>query len=202
MPPPSLFTTYNKALSDIQILENYRNDSRTLEPKFQHFIAEVVILRLFSILENCIRETALKVACKASYRNGTAPALTLVCRSTIDAETQFSNYNRMRPTRLKWTKASYINNSTKEVIPITEQFRVQINNYGSLLNEMRRVRNHIAHRTASTRGEYKNVIRHVFGANLKIQPGAYLTSTKRLARPKIDSYIAISRIMIDDITNG
>lgn len=202
MPAPSLAATYNKALGDIQILENYRNDSKILEPKFQHFIAEVVIIRLFSILENCIRETALKVACQANYRNGTEPTLTLVCRSTIDAETQFINFNRPRPIRLKWTKASYVHNSTKEVIPITEQFRIQINNYAALLNEMRRVRNHIAHRTSSTRREYKNVIRHIFGANLKIQPGAYLTSTKRLSNPKIDSYIAISRIMINDITNG
>jgi hypothetical protein len=202
MPSPSIIATHSKALNDIQILENYRNDSKSLEPKFQHFIAEVVVIRLFSIIENCVRETALKVACQATYRNGTLPSLTLICRSTIDAENQFINYNRSRPERLKWTKASFIHKSTKEVIPLSEEFRVQVNNYAAFLNEIRRVRNHVAHRTDSTRKEYKNVLRHVFGAYLKIQPGAFLTSTKRLSNPKIDSYIVISRIMINDITNG
>lgn len=202
MPSPSLNVTYRKALSDIQILENYRNDSLHLEAKFQQFVAEVILIRLFSIVESTIKECALKIACQANYRNGNAPTPLHTCRSQIDAENQFINYNRTRPARLKWTKASFINESIKKIIPPTEQFRIEINNYGLLINEMRMVRNHVAHRTSSTGRDYKQVVRQTFGAQLKIQPGAFLTSTKRLTNPKINDYIRISRILVNDITNG
>lgn len=202
MPAPSLHVTYAKALRDIQILSNYRTASLTLEPKFQHFVAEVVLIRLFSIVESAIKESALKLSCRAQYRNGTTPSLVVNCRSLVDAESKFINYNRTRPVNLKWTKASFINNSIKEVIPSSESFRVQILHYSQYLNEMRKVRNHIAHRTSSTYNDYKSVIQTNFGAQLRIQPGAFLTSTKRITTPKIDAYISTSRIMINDITNG
>lgn len=202
MPSPSLQVTLDKAFREIQILANYRTSSLTLEPKFQHFVAEVILLRLFSIVENSIKETALKLSCQARYRNGVIPALYIVCRSLIDAENQFINHNRPKPVRLKWTKANFVNDCVKKVIPRTESFRVQVSNHGAFLNEMRVVRNHIAHRTTSTNREYKSVIRHVFGAQLRIQPGAFLTSTKRIPNAKIDVYLAASRILINDITGG
>lgn len=202
MPLPSIAVTYNNTIRDIVILENYRRDSLNLEPKFQHFIAEIILLRLFSILENTLMETAQKIACQAPYRNGTVPTLMLICRSSIDANYQFANYNRTKPQNTKWTMARFVNDTIKKVIPPTEPYRVNINNHALTINELRVVRNHIAHRTSSTLNEYKGIINTVFGAKLNIQPGAYLTSTKRLTSPKIDFYIRAVRIIVHDITNG
>ncbi len=71
-----------------------------------------------------------------------------------------------------------------------------------MIDEMRIVRNHIAHRASSTYQDYKTVIFRIFGASLRIQPGAFLTSTKRLPRPKIIDYISISKIIVNEITCG
>ena len=202
MPRLSISSTYNKAINDITVLERYRRNALSLPPNYQHFIAEVIMLRLFSILENSIKNIALKLACKASYKNGVIPNPIVVCNSLADAENKFKNYNRRRPVNLKWTKASYINNSIQHIIPGNENFPVRINNFSNQINEMRIVRNHIAHRTSSTRIGYKTVIFSTFGAYLKIQTGAFLTSTKRIRIAKIDEYIRVSKIILNDITNG
>lgn len=202
MARPSINVTYNKAIDDISILESYRHSSSSLDPKYQHFIAEIIMLRLFSILENSIKDTAMKVACQAEYRNGSIPNVNLRCKSLIDAENQFINYNRTKPQKLKWTKARFVKDSVKKIIPINEKFLLSVSNSALVLDEMRKIRNHIAHRTSSTYQDYKSVILSVFGANLKIQPGAYLISTKRLPVSRIDYYIRSVKIIITDITLG
>lgn len=202
MASPRIETTYSSALSQITILENYRNCSLALESKFQHLIAEVIMLRLFSIIENCIRETAQKLACGSSYKNGINPIPIITCRSMSDACLKFQSYNRTKPISLRWTKVQFVNNSIKKIIPPTEPFRIKLVPFNNSYDEMRKVRNHIAHRTSSTYVDYKAVIIQNFGGQLKIKTGAFLTSTKRLSRAKIDTYFSISRIMINDLTNG
>lgn len=202
MPSPRLETTYSNTISNIQVLENYRDKSLRLDATYQNFVAEVILLRLFSIIENSIKETALKLACETPYRNGVSPAVIYRCRSQIDAENQFKTYNRVRPVNIKWTKVSYVNSSVQEIIPNTEPFRIMVGNHGSYLNQIRVVRNHIAHKTSSTYQQYKMQVRQIFGANLRIQPGPLLTSTKRLQSAKLDDYLTLSKILIDDITKG
>ncbi len=56
-----------------------------------------------------------------------------------------------RPTPLrylKWTKASYVRESIEHVMDTGDRFFTEVRNYGSLINELRIVRNHVAHRTA------------------------------------------------------
>ena len=67
---------------------------------------------------------------------------------------------------------------------------------------MRKVRNHIAHRTESTYSDFKSVIISTFGAHLKIQVGPFLTSDKRLPMPKIDTYLSTGKIIVNDLTKG
>lgn len=202
MATPSIRVTYDKAISDIRILENYRRESLSLEPKFQHFVAEVILLRLFSIVEISLKETAMKLACQAPYRNGTAPTLLKNCRSLIDAENQFISYNRTHPARLSWTSSKFVKDSVKKVIPATEPFRTNLIVHSGTLEEMRKVRNHVAHRARSTYTNYMDVVNLTFGAKLKIQPGPFLTSTKRIPRAKIDFYIGAAKIILNDVTNG
>lgn len=202
MASPSIRVTYDRALNDIRILENYRRDSLSLEPKFQHFVAEVVLLRLFSIIEISMKETAMKLACQAPYRNGTAPTLFINCRSLIDAENQFISYNRTKPARLSWTNAKFIKDSIKKVIPPAESYRTNLIIHGATYEEMRKVRNHVAHRARSTYNNYKIVVNTTFGANLNIQPGPFLTSTKRIPIAKIDYYLGAAKIILNDVTNG
>jgi len=203
MPRPSIKATYDKAINDIAILERYLQKNNNLPPNMQGFVAEIIMLRLFSILESCIKDTATRVACGSMYRNGCTSTPTILCRSLNDALNKFKSTNRNRPIQyLKFTTVHNANDSVKNIIPAAEPFRHNLNNFGVQIDEMRKVRNHIAHHYKSTFSEYKNVIISRFGAYIKIKPSVFLLSTKRQQRPILNEYIITTKIIINDITKG
>lgn len=203
MPRVSVITSYNSSINYIAILSNYNLGSKSLDAKYQYMISEVIMLRLFAILEATISEVAFKLACGASYRNGNLPIVLRPCRSVLDAHTTMLNYNRPRPLDYhRWTKASYIRKSIEHVLDLTDRFYVNVQNHGALINEMRIVRNHIAHKSNSTRNDYNRLLTSFYGGNPRLAVGAFLTSTSRNPLANIDRYITSTRIILNDITNG
>lgn len=199
----SIDSTYKESIKNIDKLIDYRNDSKNLESKYQYFIAEVIMLRLFGILEDTIRFTAFKLACNAKYRSAKVPSPNVICTSINDARDKYRTYNRSKELQnLNWSKVNHINKSIQHVLTTSEDFYININKYPNQLNEMRVIRNHIAHRSSSTYSEFKQIKQNVFSANLNITIGAFLTSNKRLGYSKIDSYLTITKVIIDDITKG
>lgn len=161
------------------------------------------MLRLFSILETTFAEISFKLACNAKYRNGNTPLILRRCGSLQQAHIAMLSYNRNRPKLyLKWTKASYIKESIEYVLDINDVFYQNIQIHGSLINEMRIVRNHIAHRSTSTKNEYISLLQTKYGGNPNLTLGAFLTSTKRNPIANIHYYINASRIILNDITRG
>lgn len=203
MPRVSISTSLNSSINDIQILSNYNINSKTLDARYQYMISEVIMLRLFSILDATISEVAIKLACGATYRNGTNPLILEQCRSTLDAYSKMLAFNRRRPLRyLQWTKATFVRDSIEHVLDITDHYYRNIQNHSLLINEMRIVRNQIAHNSSSTKAEYTTLLRSRYGGNPKLTMGAYLTSTNRNPICNIDRYIASTRIILNDITSG
>jgi hypothetical protein len=200
MPSPSLVISYNNAIVEIGRLENYRRSSLSLAPQYQHLISEVILLRLFSIIENYIKDISCKIACSAQYRSGRTPVLLRNCTSTKDALKQFEIFNRSRPRNPKWTNSRYSIDTIKKIIPASEKIRIELNNFSSFYEEMRKVRNHVAHRTSDTYRNYKIVINSTYGANLRINTGAFLVSTKRIPTAKIDYYLSASKIFVNNLT--
>ncbi|BAU55585.1 hypothetical protein [Mucilaginibacter gotjawali] len=166
-------------------------------------ISEIIMLRLFSIVEISIEEVALKLACGAKYKNGTPPIVLLRCRSMQDAHVNMLTHNRRRASRyLKWTKASYIRDSIQFVLNITDCFYSNIQIHGNIINEMRIVRNHVAHRSTSTKNEYLNLLRSRYGGNPNLTLGAFLISKTRNPISNIEYYIRAAKIVLNDITKG
>lgn len=204
MARPSIDAVYRKAMGKLAVIYNFLQKSRSLPPGMQSFIAEILMLRLFGILEECIRETACRVACGAAYRNVTMAVPIVKCTSLNNALNQFKTYNRGSRTLqyLKFTNVHHTNNSVKYVIPSNEPFLVNLNLYGADFDEMRKLRNHIAHRYKSTYQDYKQIIMRRYGAYIKQSPGVYLISTARSQRPKIEEYYVKIKVIIDEITQG
>ncbi len=203
MPAPRVRTAYNKAIRDIGVVENYRNKSKSLPPQFQGFIAELLMLRLFGILEKAVNDFACRLACGAAYLNGVVPVPTVLAVSLDDAVNQFKTYNRARTyNHLQFTNVSNANDAIKEVIPAIEPFRKNLNNYGVEFEEMRNVRNQIAHRTRSTYVKYKNVLMRRYGSALRLQTKSFLISTSRERIPVLDQYVTIVKLMIYDMVKG
>ncbi len=203
MPRPLLSNTFRGASTSLARLVSIRSDSVHLPAKYQQFVAEMIMLRLFSVLEKTIAEIAYKICCGAEYINGNVPVLLYRACSIQDARAAMLSRGRARiASELKWTKSKYIADSTKYTIDGHEKFIFFARTHGGMLDEMRKVRNHIAHNNSSTRLNYKQVVRMSYGADVKTPVGVFLTSTKRVPVSKIDEYLVSTRIIINDMVSG
>lgn len=203
MPTPSLAITLRDTGTGLNNLERFRSDSKELEPRYQYFIAELMMLRLFAIMEGAIADIAYKLVAGATYLNGTEPIRLFSANSMASARAAMLNYGRQNARQnLRWTKSKDIRDSTSTVLPPTESFIRYARENGHLLDEMRKVRNYIAHNNADSRSGYRQVIRLTYGANSKVSSGVFLVSIRRQSVAKIDEYIANARIIIADLVNG
>lgn len=203
MPRVNVITTLNNSRNDIALLNNYIISSKSLDAKYQHMISEIIMLRLFSILEHSISEFAFKFACGALYRNGNSPRLLRHCSSLQDANSQMLSYGRRTPLAYhRWTKENLIQKSIQYVLDTSDSFFTQIQAHANMIDEMRIVRNHIAHKSANTKREYSTLLTGLYGGNPRITAGAFLTSTSRQPRANIDKYIISTNVILNDISNG
>src|ERR1700737_2490115 len=175
-----------------------------LESRYQYMISEVVMLRLFSILETVIGEMALKFACGALYRNGNSPNTHISCSSMGDATSKMLSHNRgNKPMQyLKWTNARDIKKSIKYTLDVGDKFYANVQNHSSLIDEMRKIRNHVAHRNSGTARDYYQVLRVTYGGNPKIPIGAFFTFKSRNPIPNINRYLLSVPVILNDISNG
>lgn len=175
----------------------------TISPSHQYLVAETIMIRLFGALEVSIEGIALRLAAGALYQSGLRPTLLVTSRSLDRAYTNFQHFNRKRPLgRLSWTTGKACVKNVGMVLHQSERFIYQIRVHASHLDEMRQVRNHVAHRTRSTRAGYKLVVHQTFGANLNIQVGAFLLSTKRRPTAKLLDYMAWSKAIVHGLSQG
>jgi len=203
MPRPSLATTLHNTTSSVDYLAYHRTQSKELHSTYQYFIAEMIMLRLFAILENAIAEVAYKLVAGAPYLNGKHPKRCFVANSITGARAAMLTHGRAKPRQnLSWTKATYIRESTSNVLPESEPYIASSRAHGNILDEMRKVRNYAAHRNATSRKEYRQVVRASCGANAQLSIGAFLVSQQRWPISKVDYYLTTSKIMINDLVSG
>ena len=163
----------------------------------------MIMLRLFAMFEDCVAEIAYKIVAGATYSNGVQPVLQVKAKSIGGSRALFLNHNRPKPIQnLKWTKARFIKESIQYVIPLTEKYFTNVQIHAALIDEMRKVRNVLAHNTSSARAEFRDVVRISYGANISITVGAFLCSTRRAQKCNLDKYISSMRIILNDIAKG
>lgn len=203
MARPKVERTVYMLNRSVDRLTQYYRDSKSLAPRFQYLVAELVMLRLFSVLEEAIEEVALKLAAGALYTNGEPPTLRYNARSLTDARSAMMNYDRAKSiSHLRWGRSTDIRNSVDKVIDGTDPFCRNATFHGNNLNEMRIVRNRVAHVGSDSRARFQQVVRQTYGANRSIQTGVFLTSVQVLPRAKIEDYLGTSRVLVADLARG
>lgn len=203
MATPKLSITLRNAIRLIDKLQRYKYESETLEARHQYFISEMIMLRLFSTFEDVVSEIAYKLAAGATYINGLTPELITRANSISGSRSLFLNFGRSKAIQnLKWTKAKYIIDSVKYVIPPTECFATNAQIYGATIEEMRKIRNVLAHQNSSAKADFKVVVRQTYGANINITTGAFLTTTRRTAVCNLNRYISSTKIIISGMASG
>ncbi len=203
MPIPSLTVTVRNTERSVDRLSNYRLESVGLHPRHQYLIAELIMLRLFAIVEESIAEVASKVVSGTLYLSGTPPTRLFEAKSTSAAWDAMQTYGRQsRKRHLGWTTTGEICDNVAYVLANAEPFVAYARIHGGVLDEMRKVRNRIAHSSSRSKRGFQEVIRSTYGANRSLQVGVFLTSTQRQPRAKIDQYLVNSRVILREMAGG
>ena len=203
MPKPSLRVSRERAEGNIQKLETIRVEMRNLPSKTQYLLSEILLIRLASILEDYIGECAYKIACGTPYENGDAAVLLYNARSMPDARNAMLRRNRARPKQsLSWTRASYIKQSVEHVIGSTDHFVTKCDQFGSIWSELFKVRTFAAHRSSSSRENFRAVVRMVYGQPRRMELGQFLLSPHLVVRPNLDRYIQSTRVFVKELVKA
>lgn len=170
-----------------------------LPAKYQKLVAEIVLLRLFSMFENSISSICYKISCGIPYTDGQSPILLTQAVNSNHARTLLQVYNRRSARQLHWSKASEIRKNIKYVVDSSDPFYAVLNQYESSIEEIRRVRNRVAHNNAYSRRLYREVVRNHYGAYINtVTPGTLLLTSRWTPR-LLDKYISESRILVKDL---
>lgn len=200
---PKLSSTLDRAFKAIDRLESLKTDSEALDAKYQHFISEMLMLRLFSIFEDAVSEIAFKILSGALYSDGKVPNLNVPRTTITNARNVYLNHGRKKPLQnLKWTKAQYIVESVRFVMDQNEPFISNAQIHGSVIEQMRKARNVIGHNSASAKDDFNKLIKSKYGANIKLSIGAYLCSTKRHPVANIVRHFSEVKIILKDISRA
>jgi hypothetical protein len=146
-------------------------------PHYQILLSEMIALQAFYFFEGAMESLAAKLICGAHYADGVIPVITHLATSVDDALTKMRTVGRRRPKGiLKWNRASEINGNVRYVMAVNEHFCAACRNHVSHINEIRIIRNHIAHGNQTTRREFEGVVIRRLGAKpLRLpRPGAFV----------------------------
>jgi hypothetical protein len=199
---PSILSDYRTHDAETQRLLNLSGTLSSLPPMHQKLVAEIVLLRLFSLFENLIASVMLKLACGATYVDGSNPTLLVRARFSQNALTLFKTLGWKKQRQLQWSTATEIKKNIKYVIDPSDNAVTIVDRNGVLIDELRRVRNRIAHNNVQSRMQYRNVVRIHYGAFMNhITPGMLLL-TPRIRPPLLEQYIRQERILVKDIVKA
>lgn len=199
MPSPNVRVPYEEFVGRSHRHGQVVSGLTSAEVRVQRLVAELVMMRMFDELMESIAGAAYRLACGAPYDDGTAPILlTPPATSTTNAKLLFENVNRNKPKFVKWSRAAYINATTKHVLDPNDSFSTSCSRHGGILEEMQGVRNRIAHRNGNARTSFAKVVKRRYGADLNhITPGVLLLSP-RFQPVLINQYLTSARVIAKD----
>lgn len=159
-------------------------DTTNLEFKFQKLIAETAMLRLFYGIENAMANISCKLLMNSPYcdtppsRPQFLPGI-VPYRSYSAAEAAIVSLRRPRVRYLKWTQLADIQGNLQPFLVAGEYFVVERGVLDPVFEDMRRVRNHIAHSTKSTAAGFAAVVARIYPLQPRgITPGKLLLSQR------------------------
>lgn len=198
---PSLTVCKREFRVELDRLREIYSSIESLEPRHRYPIAELLLLRLFDTFEYAVSQTAFRLACGAKYLDGTNPILLARANSIDRARSLMLTFGRARvKTYLEWSKASMIVEAVQYVISPLDHFVTYCQSHGVPINELRLIRNVIAHTNKDAKIRYcVDVLRPKYGSDTYIRPGIYLL-TQRFVRPPIEDIFSRSEILIKELT--
>lgn len=196
MPPQSVAVPHSELLGRCHRHSQVIAALGGVEARLQKLVAELVMMRLFDDFQEAIAGIAFRLACGTAYADGTRPTLlTAPAKSTAQARSLYETFGRTKPQYAKWSKAGYINDTTKYVLEPSDPFTVACSAHGNVIAEMQSVRNRIAHANAKSRAGYAQVVKQRYGATRNnVSPGTLLISS-RFSPVLLEQYLISCRVI-------
>jgi len=159
------------------------------------------MIRLFLLLENTIASVGAKIVCGATYVDATNPMRIHGTRTIAAAVAAMKSHGRAIPKNyLKWTRSSDIRDNLSFTLGAADPFFASVIKHAAVLNEMRLVRNHIAHQNHGTRANFRTVVTTYYGGIKQgVTPGLLLLTNAFGAPCLLDRYIIQSRVVVKDV---
>lgn len=154
----------------------------SIENMPRQYIAELLCIRLFALLEITIEDCACRLVSGAVYCDGASPQLSRPSptHGAERAREAMRIYGRTKPrNKLRWNKSSEIAENLEMLFPRNEHFVATLLGQGAFISDLRKIRNHIAHRNAGTREKFQQVVSAYYGAAIpSMTPGKLLLSPR------------------------
>lgn len=104
---------------------------------------------------------------------------------------------------MKWLLPPLITNNVVHIFSASEPAILIPTKYSVEINDIRVLRNYVAHRSASTRSQYVSLIKRKHcPTSIAIEPGLFLMSTARARPAFVDRYIVSSRVLAKDLARA
>ena len=199
---PSVVVSHREFIAQADRLRALAVHVPAFAADYQVLLAEMIAIQLFYFFESTVESIAAKLISGAHYADGVVPVITQAATSIDDALTNMRTVGRHKPKGiLKWNRASEINGNVKYVMATTENFCAACRNHAARINEVRIVRNHIAHNNAGTKREFESVVRRRLGAVPRRlpRPGAFVLREFTPGTTLIVEYVVTLGAIIRDV---
>lgn len=204
MRKPSLSVDWRECHSQTTALQSLAASLTPLGPHHQKLVAEIAMVRLFLMVDNLAASIGAKLLCGAAYLDGSSPKNLVAAHSMSGAYQLMRTHGRAKPTNaLKWSQAKFIRENLEKTLDPTDQFFAALTRHGHIINQMRRVRNHIAHHNEGTAREFRQEVVARYGGPKKgMTPGLFLLSPGANGTRKLDEYIVSCRVIFKELVRA
>jgi len=193
---------YLESDSEIDKLIDLLPHITSLQPIFSKLVAEILLLRLFDSLQETIMSVITKICCGALYVDGSQPKLVVQSKSRQGTIDNMMIHGRKKPRYLRWSPVEEIRKNVRYIIDPNEHILNELDRHILFIEEMRWIRNRIAHNNTKARANYrKAVLRHYGGYVNSVTPGMLLLSPRQ--NPVlIEQYLKKARILVKTLVKG
>lgn len=202
MPSPSVSASHREFVAQAARLRELALAFHPLAEQYRKLMAEMIMLQAFYLFESAMASIAAKLCCGGRYADGVQPILLHASTSIEDALNNMRTFGRQRPKGiLKWNRSDEMNGNLQYLMDPADHYRATCRHHSGRLNEMRIVRNHIAHANASTRQEYSPVVgRRLGGVPARLpSPGLFVQRQIAPGITILTEYIATMTAVVRDV---
>lgn len=204
MPAADIAVDWREFVRESDALRDLVSSMDSLKLSHRKLVAEMIMIRLYLLLENSISSVCEKLVSGAEYLDGSSPVRFVTASSRSNAEALMRSRGRRKAKRhLSWTQSQEIRDNLKYALKPSDPALSVFSRNAARLTEMRHVRNHIAHKSDSTRRHFRNVVRmHYGGLKRGVTPGVLLLTDALGAPPLLEKYISYCRILMKELVRA